>query len=292
MANLGVHGEYLKTDLKLTNRDEFSNPNREDTISVYTLDDVLRRDVLDRLRCEPRLRPYRVRSVNEDSPKTAIDKLTKQALASRSDKIMIMDARKATLTLLRPAYNHVVTLNRRDFTRYAHAVLIADGPSDLLKPGKRPSIFLTYLLDLKRDFCQSLYFFDPLIHYQPSETTYLSMDGDWEIADNLPERLKKELIGKRLIGDSDKVRGKHIRKHFRGLKEGELDPVARAKRMAELHDVYASRIRQTFPDDPDAVTWLDKEGYFLPGYGAMHVYPFFFETLIADLLEAIEKQKK
>jgi hypothetical protein len=285
MPAYGVHGEYQKVDLTLNARDEFSNPNRSRTISIFSLDPTLRKDIVDRLQYEPRLAGHRIRSTGEENIKKAIGVLKDMAGESRADRIMIMDARRATLTLLRPVFNRVVTLNRRDFSRYAFSVVIADGPGEFLKPGKSLDVFIPYLMELKRDFVQSLFFYDPLLHYQSFETMAVTMDDDWRINDHLPDRLKKELISKKLIGEADHVKVKHIRKHFRGFKEGQADDALRQKRMAEFLDIVLSRIHQTFPDNPAAASWPTKEGYRLEGYGPMYMYPFFFEQLVADLLE-------
>jgi hypothetical protein len=228
---------------------------------------------------------YRIRSAKEDTVKETIPALKEMANETRNDKIMIMDARRATLTLLRPVYNRVITLNRRDFAKFAYPVVIADGPSEFLKPGKSLSVFTTYLMDLKTDFVQSLYFYDPLIHFLPFETEHMSMDEDWKITEKLPERLKKELIGKKLVDENAEVKVKHIRKHFRGLKEGRINDALKQKRMAELMDIYSSLLAQAFPNDPKVLSWPTKEGYLLEGYGPMYMYPFFFEQLVADLLD-------
>ncbi len=285
MANEGVHGEYLKTELTLPSRDELSNPNREKRISIYTLDPTLKKDIVERLQYEPRLAGYAIRSTNEDTLKRMVSSLTQIADGSKADKIMIMDARRATLTLLRPVFNRVIPLNRRDFSRHAFAVLIADGPADFLKPGKTLDVFVRYLLDLSSDFSQSLFFYDPLIHYQSFETPFMSMEDDWKIADHLPDRFRKELIAKRLISATDDVRLKHMRRHFRGVKDGRPNEALRQKRMAELRDICVSRLKQLFPDNPQAESWATQEGYFLEGYGTMHMYPFAFEQLVADLVE-------
>ncbi len=285
MATYGAHGEYQQVNLKLNAKDEFSNPNRSKTISIFTLDEALRKDIYDRLQSEPRLAAYGIRSAKEDSLKETIPVLKEMANGTRNDKIMIMDARRSTLTLLRPVYNRVITMNRRDFAKFAFPVVIADGPPDFLKPGKTLSVFTSYLMDLKTDFVQSLFFYDPLIHYLPYETEHMSMDEDWKITEKLPERLKKELIGKKLVEENADVKVKHIRKHFRGLKEGRINEALRQKRMAEFMDICISRLTQAFPDDPKALSWPTKEGYFLEGYGPMYMYPFFFEQLVADLLD-------
>lgn len=285
MARLGTHGEYLKTDLKLSARDEFSNPNRSNRISIYTLDDALRKDVMERLRYEPRLMGYGLRSTPETDLKKMIAAMKDIANDSKSDKIMIMDARRATLTLLRPVFNRVITLNRRDFSKYAFPVLIADGPTDLFKPGKTLDVFTSYLMDLKKDFIQSLFFYDPFLHYQPFEMPHLTMDDDWALADYLPDRLKKELVAKRLVGAQDQVKVKHIRKHYRGIKAGEANEELRRRRMGELKEIYLARLEQAFPGDPRTASWPTKEGYPIEGFGSMHMYPFFFEELVADLVE-------
>jgi hypothetical protein len=284
MATNGAHGEYLQTNLKLSGRDEFSNPNRSKTISIFTLDPALRKDIIERIGSEPALAGYRIRSTRDDTVKNTIQALRGMMDETRSDRILIMDARHSTLTLLRPVYNRVVTMNRRDFTRYAYSVVIADGPMDFLKPTKTLNVFTPYLLELKKDFGQSLFFYDPLIHYQTFETVHLAMDEDWKIAENLPDRVKKELVSKRLIGADDDVKVKHIRKHFRGLRDGRTDNTLRQKRMSELLEIYLDRLTQAFPEDTKAASWPTREGYFLEGYGAMHLYPFFFEQLIADLV--------
>jgi hypothetical protein len=249
--------------------DILSHPNRQKKIHILTLDTVLADDVYERIHYDPRLKRYRL--IN---PFPEVTYIHKAALDTVSSKVLILDVRRKTLPLLQRAYTKVVGYNRRDLNRLCYIILIGDGPG--FQAGKSLDYFVLYLADYRVEYSPAAFFYDPLLHYEPDELICMGIDREFMISADLPKGLVPYFtVHQNMSTDA-------VRRFFRA--SGESQEV-KNQRLQILINLYHKWLSKQFHSHKDKVKALfSKEGLRL-ACEKFHLYPFFFEDWVHDLME-------
>jgi hypothetical protein len=257
-----------------------SHPDREDRIHVLTVDGVLATDIQDRLNFDSRMRGCELVRPESEDPKAAIAEIECMAPDTVASRLLIIDVRSYTLPRLQHAYNKVVGYNRKDLNEYCYSVLIGDGPLSLFRAGKSPQVFLPHLARHRIDYYPAVFFYDPFLHYTEDERQRLGIEHGGELPQLVPKRLEKGFKG-------EDIALSEVREYFRaGTLSGDARTRALRRRQNKLAKIYRKRIAREFPHHKDQLqAWLTREGYRLAGEAlSLHLYPFFFEDWVFDLL--------
>ena len=155
------------------------------------MDRLLLEDVRDRIAEHSGTRSVQI--VTPGSVRSAItaEDVMELARDSVTSRVLIMDVRRQTLTRLQQAFSSVVRFNRADLNRYCYAVLIGEGPVNLLKPGRGLRAFPTYLADLRNNFNAAVFFGDPFLTHTHEEIQEIGLRERGTLPDRLPRRFKK-----------------------------------------------------------------------------------------------------
>jgi hypothetical protein len=256
--------------------DILSHPRRRGSIHILTLDRVLATDVYKRVHHDPRMKHYKLIRPQKTEIRETVAEIDRMARDTVSSRLLIIDVRKVTLPKLQRAYNKVVGYNRRDLNKLCHIILIGDGPWDLFHAGKTLNVFVPHLAAHRVDFHPAVFFYDPLLHYEPDEIERAGIDDRFVLPDKIPRRLVPYFKKER------DIRVDKIRRYFRAT--GKTDEVSK-KRRRRLRSVYKKRIAEEFPHHKNQLkAWLSKEGIRLASE-KLHLYPLFFEDWVYDLMQ-------
>ena len=249
--------------------DILSHPNRQKKIHILTLDTILADDVYDRIHHDPRMKQYRL--IN---PFPDVADIHKAARDTISSKVLILDVRRETLPQLQRAYTKVVGYNRRDLSRLCYMILIGDGPA--FQARKSLDCFVFYLADYRVDYSASAFFYDPLLHYEPGERVHMGIDYKFVISVGIPKGLVPYFT------DNSNSTLDVVRRFFRATGESQK---VKAQRSQILKNLYRKWLSKQFTGDKNQVRALfSKEGVRLASE-RLHLYPFFFEDWVHDLME-------
>jgi hypothetical protein len=253
--------------------DLLSHSGRFKIIHLFTLDSALAADVSERVHSDSRLKKYQVIKPHISGIDETVAEIDKMSRETVSAKIIILDVRRDTLTLLKKPYNKIIGYNRRDLNRTVFTVLIGDGPANLIEKSSLDT-FVPYLSALRVDYSPAVFFFDPLLHHQLDEESYKGIEDKFVI----PEKLPKRLIPYFKIGAGE-VTTEAVRKFFRS-------PAEKNQRLQVLLGLFKKRIAKQFPNENNERlnTWLSKEGLQLASE-RLNLYPLFFEDWIHELIE-------
>jgi len=261
--------------------------DRKNRVHIFTMDRLLLEDVRDRIAEHSGTRSVQI--VTPGSVRSAItaEDVMELARDSVTSRVLIMDVRRQTLTRLQQAFSSVVRFNRADLNRYCYAVLIGEGPVNLLKPGRGLRAFPTYLADLRNNFNAAVFFGDPFLTHTHEEIQEIGLRERGTLPDRLPRRFKK-------FFSDDQVLIEQVRQYFRAAGSS---PEKRSRKKEEREEVLRRltlrMMRHDFPDDWErASETLSKEGLSFPGEPLRFcVYPFFFEEWVSDLLAQARSAK-
>ncbi|MEN6578828.1 MAG: hypothetical protein ABFD90_20965 [Phycisphaerales bacterium] len=263
--------KYTITDTK---QDILSHPRRRDSIHVLTLDPVLAADVCGRIGADKRLVRCTVICPRGTSVRDALEEMERTAPESASSRLIIFDVRRATLPRLRHVFNAVVGYNRRDFNKLCYSICIGDGPLNLFRDGAFVELFVPHLAAHRIDFQPAVFFYDPFLHYEPSEVLLQSIGDDFELADAIPRRLAP-------FFRNDSMKVSTIRQFFRAV---DKDEETRKKRRRMLRHVYKKRLAEMFPGQEEQLKdLLTREGIHWASE-KMNLYPLYFEDWVYDLI--------
>jgi len=256
--------------------DILSHAKRKNKIYILTLDEVLARDVFERITSDNRLKSFKVIRPGKWRPKEGVEAIETLALSTLTSKLLVIDVRRLTLAMLQHAYNKVVGYNRRDLNQFCYTVLIGDGPANLFHAGKALEVFVPHLSSHRVDYNPAVYFYDPFIHYEPHEIPLKGVDDEFQLPSKLPERFRP------YFQQQDSVTIADVRRYFRA--EGKSDD-EKNKRASLLKDLCEKRIAEQFPNHKDKLyAWLSKDGIQIASE-RMHLYPFYFEDWVYELLQ-------
>lgn len=257
--------------------DILSHNKREDKIHILTLDEVLARDIYERIYYDPRMKQYQLVKPQKTKLNEMVEEIDSMARDTISSRLLIIDVRKDTLSLLQKPYNKIVGYNRRDLNKWCHTIVIGDGPINLFQAGTTMDVFVSHIAAHRIDYHPAVFFYDPFLHYESHEIQQRSFDSLIVLPDKLPQRFSSFFEKKAQDISVDKVR-----QFFRASGKNEQ---IRKERLKKLRKIYKKRIVEQFPHHKEQLkAWLSREGIRL-GSEKLHLYPLFFEDWVYHLMQ-------
>ncbi len=268
--------KYTITDTK---QDILSHPRRRDFIHILTLDPVLATDACERIGADKRLRRCTTIRPHGMSVRGMLEEMERMAPETASSRLILFDVRRATLPRLRHVFNAVVGYNRRDFNKFCYSICIGDGPLNLFRNGAFSELFVPHLAAQRVDYHPAVIFYDPFLHYEPSETFLQTIDDDFVIPDVLPKRLAP-------FFKKDSMKVSTIRQFFRAV---DKDDETRKKRQRMLRHVFKKRLADLFPGQDEQLKDLLTRRGIQWASEKMNLYPLYFEDWVYDLIRRARK---
>ena len=257
-------------------KDILSHKGRRNRIHILSIDPVLTHDLYKRMRGDDRLKDYRIiRPRAKDIP-GAREEIQSRAQETIAARLLILDVRRATLPMLRNAFRDITGFNRKDFNNLCYTILIGDGPPMLFQNGRGLDVFTIYLGDHRVDYHPAVFFFDPLLHYEPEEMELRAIDDEFELRSDVPRRLIP------YFQNSDETTVRAVRRFFRAQ---DKDEAVRKKRLKTLRQLYKKRFLEQFPGKEAQLTdWVSREGLQL-ATEKINLYPLYFEDWVDTLMQ-------
>jgi hypothetical protein len=266
--------------LRDTGIDALSHGGRSNRIYILTLDRILATDVYERIQHDPRMRQYKLVRPRKTPVRESVVEIDSMARDTVSARLLIIDVRKATLPMLRKAYNKIVGYNRKDFNKLCYTILIGDGPVSLFQAGRSLDVFVPHLADHRIDYHPAVFFYDPFLHYEPDEIEHPRVHDELVLPDKIPRRLV------RYFEKGQDMRVDQVRRFLRA--SGKPEQV-KEERLRILRSLYEKRIAEQFPHHKDQLKpWLSREGIRV-ATERLHLYPLFFKDWVYDLMQKAAK---
>ena len=251
---------------------------RKNRLHVLTLDSVLVEDVCARLADDPRTQD--IERVAPRGNKIQVADLEAIAEDTIRSRILIMDVRSLTLPRLMHVYNRIIGYNRRDFNQRCRTVLIGDGPPALFGTKNSFDVMADQLARFRIDYHASIFFFDPFMHYPQEERVRLQLDGRHDMPNGIPMRLAKWF-------KQDNLGVAEVRRYFRACASPPAQrQTVKANRTEKFRFILENRIAEMPPGQEQRLEYLlSRDGLKIGGETLpVHIYPLFFEDLVADLM--------
>lgn len=260
-------------------QDILTHPRRRGQIHILTIDPVLGTELCERITSDKRLQRYALICPRTQGIRSALEEIEMTTQETTLSRLIIFDVRRVTLPRLRKYYNAIVGYNRRDFNKLCYSICIGDGPVNLFQDGRAVDLFVPYLASHRVDFQPAVFFFDPFLHYEPSEMQLQALDDEFVIPDAIPRRLAPYFrSGATTVGP--------IRQFFRAA---DKDEETRKKRQRTLRHLYKKRLAAQFPGHEDQFKdLLTRRGIQLASE-KMNLYPLYFEDWVYDLMRKARK---
>ncbi|MBN1359363.1 MAG: hypothetical protein JW993_02175 [Sedimentisphaerales bacterium] len=256
--------------------DILTHPGRQDKIYILSIDPVLATDVYDRIHEDARLKNCEIVRPRATGIREAVEEIAQFAADTTTARLLILDVRRATLPRLRSVFNAIVGYNRKDFNMLCYTLLIGDGPPTLFANGRGLDVFVLYLASHRVDYHPAVFFFDPLLHYEPGEIEARAIDDEFTLPDAIPKRLRHH------FRQSDGVNVGKIRRYFRAAGK---DDETRHRRQRILKRMYKRRIGEQFPGRENRLkAWMSRRGLHL-ATERLNLYPLYFEDWVYNLME-------
>jgi hypothetical protein len=167
----------------------------------------------------------------------------------------------------------IVGYNRGTST-LCYSICIGDGPVNLFQDGHAVDLFVPYLASHRVDFHPAVFFFDPFLHYEPSEMRLQALDDEFVIPDAIPRRLVPYFR-------SGTTKVATIRQFFRAV---DKDEETRKQRLRMLRHLYKKRLAEQFPGKEEQFkALLSRRGIQLASE-KMSLYPLYFEDWVHELM--------
>ncbi|MHC4477694.1 MAG: hypothetical protein ACYTEL_18770 [Planctomycetota bacterium] len=266
--------------LRDTGIDALSHGGRSNRIYILTLDRILATDVYERIQHDPRMKQYQLVRPRKTPVRESVVEIDSMARDTVSARLLIIDVRKATLPMLRKAYNKIVGYNRKDFNKLCYTILIGDGPVSLFQAGRSLDVFVPHLADHRIDYHPAVFFYDPFLHYEPDEIEHPRVHDELVLPDKIPRRLV------RYFEKGQDMRVDQVRRFLRA--SGKPEQV-KEERLRILRSLYEKRIAEQFPHHKDQLKpWLSREGIRV-ATERLHLYPLFFKDWVYDLMQKAAK---
>ena len=261
-------------------QDILSHGGRKDRIYILSVDPVLIADVYKRIRSDERLHHYRIKRPRAKSIDDRIDEIQAMAKDTVKARLLIYDVRRMTLPKLRKVLRDITGFNRKDFNSLCYTILIGDGPPMLFQNGRGLDVFTLYLGDHRVDYHPAVFFYDPLLHYEPDEMELRAIDDEFVLRDDIPKRLIP------YFQNSAEATVRAVRRFFRAT---DKDEETRAKRQKVLRNLYKKRFGEHFPGREDQLkAWTSYEGLQL-ATEKLNLYPLFFEDWVHTLMQKAQE---
>jgi hypothetical protein len=267
---------YHLTDDK---EDILSHPRRRGQIHVLTIDRVLATDICERIGADRRLKRYALVCPRADDVDSALEEIEGTARETVSSRLLIFDVRRITIPRLRRVFNAIVGYNRRDFNKLCYSLCIGDGPVNLFQDGHAVDLLVPLLAAHRVDYHPAAFFYDPFLHYEPSELPAQALGDEFVIPDALPRRLVPYFR-------SEAMRVGTIRQFFRAV---DKDEETRHKRRRMLRHVYKKRLAQQFPGQEEQFKDLFSRRGIQWASEKMNLYPFHFEDWVCELMRSAHR---
>jgi hypothetical protein len=271
-----VEDTYHLTD---NGQDILSHSRRRGQIHVLTIDPVLGTDLCERITSDERLQKYSLICPRAASIRSGLEEIERIAQETILSRLIIFDVRRVTLPRLRKYFNAIVGYNRRDFNKLCYSICIGDGPVNLFHDGHVVDLFVPYLSSHRVDFHPAVFFYDPFLHYEPSEIPAQALDDEFVIPDAIPKRLAP-------FFRSDATKVAPIRRFFRAIDQ---DEETRHKRLRTLRHLYKKRITEQLPGHEDQFKDLLSRRGIQWASEKMNLYPLYFEDWVHDLMRKARK---
>ena len=260
--------------------DILSHGGRKNHIYILSVDPVLINDVYKRIRSDERLSRYRIKRPRAKGMAEKVDELQAMAKDTISARLLIFDVRRATLPRLRKVLRDITGFNRKDFNKLCYTILIGDGPPTLFQNGRGLDVFTIYLGGHRVDYHPAVFFYDPLLHYEPDEMQLQAIDDDFVLRDDIPQRLVP------YFQNSEEATVRAVRRFFRAT---DKDEETRAKRQKVLRNLYKKRFAKQFGGREEQLrAWISYEGLQL-ATEKLHLYPLFFEDWLHNLIQKAQQ---
>jgi hypothetical protein len=150
----------------------------------------------------------------------------------------------------------------------------------LFQNGRGLDVFTIYLGAHRVDYHPAVFFFDPLLHYQPGELEMQAIDDEFIVRDQVPKRLIP------YFQNSDDTTVAAVRRFFRATGK---DEATRQKRQKMLRSLYKKRFTEQFPNRENQLKdWTSLEGLQL-ATEKLHLYPLFFEDWVDVLMKKAQE---
>ncbi len=259
--------------------DILTHPGRRNVIYVLTLDPVLGIDITARIGTDDRLKGFQVVRPGAPTIRDAVETMERAAQDTTHARLLIFDVRRATLPKLRKVHRDIVGFNRKDFNKLCFSVLIGDGPPMLYQNGRGLDVFTIYLGAHRVDYHPAVFFYDPLLHYEPSEAQLGAIDEEFAIRDDVPQRLAPYFR-------KDDMTVGAVRRYFRAVEKPEE---IRHKRARTLRRLYRKQISQRLPGREEQIrAWMSRKGLQL-ATEKINLYPLHFEDWVYRLMHKAQR---
>lgn len=261
-------------------QDILSHGGRKNRIYILSVDPVLIADVYKRIRSDERLSRYRIKRPRAKGIAEKVDELQATAKDTIAARLIIYDVRRRTLPMLRKVLRDITGFNRKDFNTLCYTILIGDGPPTLFQNGRGLDVFTLYLGSHRVDYHPAVFFYDPLLHYEPDEAKLHAIDDEFVLRDDIPKRLVP------YFQNSEETTVRAVRRFFRAI---DKDAEVRAKRQKILRNLYKKRFAQQFNGrEGQLKAWTSYEGLQL-ATEKLHLYPLFFEDWVHNLMQKAQQ---
>lgn len=261
--------------------------NRERNIQIITLDPVLASDVSDRIHSCPGLEQVKILLPGGNESELNIEDIQKKTHDTTNSSILIFDLCSWTRVRLQQAFSDIIRFNRPDFNENCYSIVIGDLPIEYIKDHKLHNIH-NYLSDIRIDFSPAALFITPFSLYSPQEKHLILTNPDNLFPETIPAR-----FGKYFKEEKPTVR--RVLAYFRAAEVGDDKKLkAKEKRQAVLKTLYTRMTEEDFPSLKELfLKGLTKEGYSVPGeLLKVHLYPFFFEEYVSNLMRKVDSAQK
>ena len=254
--------------------DILTHRGRKNTIYVLTLDPILGVDVTARIASDERLKGFEVIRPSAHTIGDTVDTMERAAQDTTHARLLIFDVRRAGLPKLRKVHRDIVGFNRKDFNKLCFSILIGDGPPMLYQNGRGLDAFTIYLGAHRVDYHPAVFFYDPLLHYEPSEAQLGAIDDEFKLRDDVPRRLAPYFRKDDMMVDA-------VRRYFRAVdKPDEI----RQKRRRMLKGLYRKQINERLPGHEEQIkAWMSRKGLQL-ATEKINLYPMHFEDWVYRLM--------
>lgn len=268
-------------DITDTKEDILSHTERRNQIHIFTLDHILATDIYARIHYDSRMSNFQLFRPRQAELEQTVEEIEGMVQDTVTSRLLIIDARRATLPKLQWAYNTIVGYNRKDLNKLCYIMLIGDGPWDLFRAGKNLDVFIPYLSRHRVDFHPALFFYDPLLHYRGGEVELSVVGEKFTLPDKIPQRLIP------YFKQDQDIRVDKIRSYFRAVHKDEEE---RKRRRRRLKDLYRKRITEQFPEYVEKYKpWLSKNGLQLASE-KLNLYPLYFEDWVYKLMRKAKRR--
>ncbi len=260
-------------------QDILTHRARRNVIYILTLDPILGTDVAERIGADERLKGYEIIQPAAGTIDGTVDAIERAAPDTTHARLLIFDVRRAGLPKLRKVHRDIVGFNRKDFNKLCFSILIGDGPPMLYQNGRGLDVLTLYLGAHRVDYHPAVFFYDPLLHYEPSEALLRAIDDEFTLRNDVPKRLAPYFR-------QDVMTVGTVRRYFRAV--GKPDEI-RQKRGRMLKRLYRKQITERLPGCAEQIkAWLSRKGLQL-ATEKINLYPMHFEDWVYKLMHKAQR---